>query len=111
MNNKVLELLEESKKINGDAVTLTRLLILALLSYFADGIQYRELRNALGISDGKLISNLRKLVKFGYIRKEEIQVNNKKLDVYLITENGLRDFKRIFNWFSCLKEVVSKNGD
>ena len=109
MDDKILELLEESKKINGEVIALTRLLILALLSYFADGIQYRELKTALNISDGKLISNLRKLEKFGYVKKEEIKINRKRLDVYSITESGLRDYKRVLNWLTYLIDMVNLN--
>ena len=106
MNDKILMLLTESRKLNGDVITLTRILIIALLAYFIDGLQYRELKSALNISDGKLISNLRKLEKFEYIRREEVTIDSKKLDVYYITENGLKEFKKIIRWMNLITNLV-----
>ena len=43
MNDDIHFLLDASEKLNSRIVTLTRCLILALLAYFVDGIQFREL--------------------------------------------------------------------
>ncbi|MGQ4834282.1 MAG: transcriptional regulator [Candidatus Asgardarchaeia archaeon] len=110
MNDKVLRLLMQSKKVNSEVITQTRLMILALLMHFIDGVQYRELKSALDVSDGKLISNLRKLEKFRYIKKEEIVVGKKKLDVYSITDDGISELKRVVKWLRYLIDLVSENG-
>jgi len=110
MNDNICLLLEQSEKANGSIISLTRCLILTLLAYFIDGIQYRELKTALKISDGKLISNLNKLREFQYIEKFEEEINHKKIDVYTLTENGKKELMRIIEWMELIKKVA-KEGD
>jgi len=74
-----------------------------------DGIQYRELMVALKISDGKLISNLNKLLEFQYIEKSEEKINRKKITVYTLTENGRKELKRIVEWMELIKKVAKEN--
>lgn len=112
MNSEVQLLLESYKKINSSIVSLTRCLILSLLSYFVDGIQYRELKTALNISDGKLISNLNKLHTLNYIEKFETQVDKNKIDVYILTEEGKAELTRIIEWMDLVKKVGGdRNGN
>lgn len=110
MTDDIYLLLEKSEKANSSTISLTRCLILTLLSYFIDGIQFRELQISLKISDGKLISNLNKLKELQYIEKFEEKINNKKIGVYTLTENGRKELERIIEWMELIKKVA-KEGD
>jgi len=109
MNDNVCLLLEKSERVNDSTVSLTRSLILTLLAYFMDGIQYRELKAALKISDGKLISNLNKLVELQYIKKFEEKINHKKINVYTLTENGRNELKRMIEWMKMIDKVAKED--
>lgn len=85
---------------------MIRCLILSLLNYFIDGLQYRELKAALKISDGKLISNLNQLEKFSYIKKSTIKFDNRKLTVYSITNSGKKEMKKITEWMELMIQVI-----
>ncbi len=85
MNDAIYLLWGASERLNSRLVSLARCLILALLAYFLAGIQFRELKAALKMSDGKLISNLNGLRAMGYIVKSEAEVDKKKVDVYCLT--------------------------
>lgn len=85
---------------------MIRCLILSLLTYFADGLQYRELKVTLNVSDGKLISNLNQLEKFSYIKKSTIKFDNRKLTVYSITNTGAREMKKMSEWMATMIQVV-----
>ena len=106
VNDVLYLLLEKSKRINGMAITHTRTLIMTLLAYFIDGVQFRELSTALQISDGKLISNLNKLIKLQYVGKFEEQIDNKKIEIYYLTDNGKAELKRIIEWMDLIKGVT-----
>jgi DNA-binding MarR family transcriptional regulator len=106
MDDSVKQLLETSATVNSRVMTLTRCLIIALLSYFVDGLQYRELRAALGVSDGKLIANLNQLVEMGFIRKSEVEFDKKKLDVYLLTDSGRKELSKISRWMKLIITVA-----
>lgn len=110
INDDVCLLLEKSERVNGSTLSLTRCLILTLLAYFMDGIQYRELKAALKISDGKLISNLNKLRELQFIEKFEEEIDHKKIDVYTLTENGRKELKRIIEWMKFIKKVAKEDG-
>lgn len=110
MSDEIETLLESSLTFDDKTITVVRSLILFLLAFFIDGVQYRELKNSLKISDGKLASNLKYLCEMEYIKKEEIEVNNKKLDVYFITDRGKKETKKISNWMELLIKVI-KDGD
>lgn len=85
MGDDIQGLLNTSKIVNSKVISLTRCLILALVAYSVDGIQYRELKVALNISDGKLIANVNRLALMGYINKSEIELDQKKMDAYFLT--------------------------
>lgn len=108
MNDEISLLLNKSEKINGVTISLTRSLILTLLSYFMDGIQWRELKASLNISDGKLISNLNKLIELQYINKCKEKINNRKVDIYVLNDNGKRELERIVEWMDILKKVAKE---
>ena len=103
--NFVKDLIENSKKINSKAFTLTRCILLAFMKYNKDGLQFRELTSLLNISDGKLKSNLDYLGDVGYINKVQIQLDQKKLHIYLITELGENELKKIINWIRILAKI------
>lgn len=106
MNDHIKVLLETSGTINSKTISLTRCLILALLAYFADGLQYRELKAALRISDGKLISNLNRLEAMGFIEKSEVKLERKTLDVYSLTPEGRMEVRRIIDWMDLVRKVA-----
>jgi len=108
MSDNIQMLLEASNSINRNTVSFTRCLILALLAYFVDGLQYRELKSALDISDGKLASNLKPLKRLGYIRKEEVKLDRKRLDVYYLTQQGKRELDKITKWTEIVQNVVGE---
>jgi DNA-binding MarR family transcriptional regulator len=104
--DEIQKLLELSDKLSSKTVTLTRCLILGLLAYFADGIQYRELKTSLKMSDGKLIANLNELKTLGYIGKSEVQVDQRKIDVYGLTEKGRSELTKIIEWMKTIEKIA-----
>ena len=112
MNNEqenILKLIiDYSNKINSNALNLTRCTILALTSHIKDGLQYRELKALLNISDGKLQSNLDVLSELGYINKVKVKVDKNELTIYMITENGQNELKKIIYWFNIINKIWEK---
>ncbi len=108
VNDDLYFLLTTSEKMNSRTISLTRCQILALLSYFLDGIQYRELKSALKLSDGKLIANLNLLRTMEYIRKSEADVDQRKVDVYSLTAKGKNELNRIVEWMKFVQSVASE---
>ena len=98
----IKDIIENSKKINSKAFTLTRCILLALMNFNKDGLQFRELKPLLNISDGKLKSNLDFLEEVEYIQKVQILLDRKKLHIYLITEVGESELKNMANWMEIL---------
>ena len=110
MKDDISRLLEASETLNTQTLSLTRCVILALLAYFVDGVQFRELKASLKISDGKLISNLNLLKRLGYIEKVEVEIDRKKVDVYSLNLKGRKELDKITEWMK-LVEKVAKEGD
>jgi DNA-binding MarR family transcriptional regulator len=106
MNNDIKLLLETAQTLNEKAISLTRCMLLILIAYSEDGIQYRELKAALNLSDGKLISNLRQLMAMGYIRKDEIQLDNKQMAAYTLTLEGKNELIRIQTFIETYLKLV-----
>jgi len=79
-----------------------------LLSYFVDGIQYRELKSTLRLSDGKLIANLNVLRTLGYIGKSKVDVDERKVDVYTLTAKGKSELNKITEWMKLVQTVASE---
>ncbi len=80
------------------------------IAFFVDGVQYRELKASLKVSDGKLFSNLQLLKRFGYIEKSEVEVDNKKVDVYGLNTQGRKELNKIRRWMR-LVDKVAKEGE
>jgi len=110
-DNQIKEVFEKKNQINSNIFTMTRLSLLSLNSYFIDGLQFRELKTALKISDGNLASNLNYLIKMGYINKNNVVLDNKKLHFYTITNNGKWELKKIINWIELIKKLLEKVND
>jgi DNA-binding MarR family transcriptional regulator len=106
--DEIQKLLDLSDKLSSKTVTLARCLILGLLAYFADGIQYRELKTALKMSDGKLIANLNELKTMGYIGKSEVQVDQRTIDVYSLTEKGRNELSKIVEWMRTIEKIANE---
>ncbi len=98
--------LEASNRLNTKTLSLTRFQILALLAYFKDGIQYRELGAALNISDGKLISNLKLLKAMKYVECFTVEIDRKKLDVYVLTKEGREELEKMTSWIKLAENLV-----
>jgi len=111
MSDSVQTFLEASNRINSRTVSLTRFQILTLLAYFKDGLQYRELKATLGISDGKLISNLNLLMIMHYIKKFVVEIDHKKLDVYTLTKEGKKELEKMTAWMKLIQIVAQHGGD
>ena len=107
MNDHITQFFDLSKKINTEIITFTRCLLLVLMAYSIDGLQYRELKAILNISDGKLKSNLNKLSDMNYIRKSEVELDQKKLDIYELTDDGKREFDKILGWMKLILNMVN----
>ncbi len=103
--NIMKKIIENSKKINSNVFNLIRCLILALASYIKDGIQYRELKVLLNISDGKLQSNLNNLTEMGYINKVKVKLDKKELTIYMITDSGKKELEKIILWVNELNQI------
>lgn len=106
----VQDFIDASDKINSQTFSLPRFLVLTLLAYFEDGLQYRELKSALKVSDGKLISNLNKLRHMAYVKKYQEKIGNRKMDVYEITEEGKKEFSLIVELVELGSNIV-KSGN
>ncbi len=97
-------LIEEAKALNSKVFSLIRLELLSNLATFGrDGVSYRELKATLNITDGNLFTNLKVLQEMGYIKLNEIRIEEKKLDSYAITKEGLEEWNKTKNW---LKKFV-----
>jgi len=105
MSDNISLLLEISGRINEKVISLTRCLILTLLAYFIDGLQFRELKAALKISDGKLMSNLSHLVAMGYVEKSVVKLEKRDLTLYFLTANGKSQYDEVVKLTGLIKEM------
>lgn len=109
--NIIRYIVENSKKINSKALTLTRCMLLTLMWFNEDGLPFRELKTILGISDGKLKSNLDFLQEVGYIKKIPIKLDQKDMHIYMVEDSGKNELRKIIKWVEFIKEVEElKNG-
>lgn len=104
-NNIIKDIVENSKRIRPKAFNLTRCTLLALMTFNKDGLQYRELKTLLDISDGKLKSNLDYLQEVGYIRKIPIRLDQKDMHIYMVEDSGKKELKKIIKWVEDIKKV------
>ncbi len=107
--NILKSIIEYSNKVNSKVFSHTRFLILAIISYIRDGVQFRVLKNLLNISDGKLQANLENLNEMGYIEKIKVDLDNKKVTIYMITDSGKNEINKITSWIEIIKKMKETN--
>ncbi len=108
--NQILnELIKGTERINSKACTLNRSLILGLCSYFIDGLQFRELKTGLNISDGKLNANLKALTKINYLQEAETIIDKKKVKYFSITNKGKNELGKIIDWIELIKKLIEED--
>jgi DNA-binding MarR family transcriptional regulator len=95
------DLILETDELNQSIFSLTRIKILHSLFYLGpDGATFREMSAGLGIPDGLLYSNLKKLEEMGLIRSQRIELEGKNLESYHFTEEGFLEWKRSIKWMN-----------
>jgi len=98
-------------KENRRLLTYSRFASLSYLNYYnKDGIMYKELKNALGLSDSQIGPQLLWLRKKGYVKTETQKLDNKELVVYYITEKGKNAYKSIIEWIKTLPVYENLEG-
>ncbi len=107
--SNLLELIEDASALNSKVFSLIRLELLANIAFFGeDGVSNRELASTLiNVSDGTLHANLKYLNEIGYISSEKVEIEDKDLYVYKITDIGLEEFQKIKKWL--IKFVECEN--
>jgi len=112
MQEDFLKIIDDAHALNSKLFSLIRLELIANLAIFGeDGITYRELKSALGLNDGVLYSNLQALQGMGYVSVSMIKYENKELQLWKITPDGLNEWKNVKRWLCMfLKCEVELNG-
>jgi DNA-binding MarR family transcriptional regulator len=104
-HNILKDLIDISNKVNSKVFNHSRFLILSIISYIRDGVQFRVLKNLLNISDGKLQADLENLNEMGYVEKIKVDLDNKKVTIYMITDSGKNEIKKIISWTEIIKKM------
>jgi len=82
-----------------------RLGIMAALTS-GDEVDFKFLKEKLGLSDGNLSANMTKLEETGFIKVRKFFVEKKPKTVYKITDTGRKAFKRyVENIEKIIKEL------
>lgn len=105
MEEKFLEIVEESGNLNSKIFSLIRIKILWALSELGeDGATARQIKNGLNIgNDGSTYSNLNALTDMGYLRMQKVPFESKEnLELYTITPSGLEEWNKIKKWLVML---------
>ena len=109
-DSNLLTLIADSKALNPELFSLTRMEIMSsLMELGRDGSTFRELKAVLGISDGALYSNLKKLEVMGYVELEKVEVERKELLSCNMTEEGTRVWNETKKWLKGMLECGAKN--
>jgi DNA-binding PadR family transcriptional regulator len=94
-----LRLLDEAATVNSQLVSLPRVQLMQTVAlYGPDGIEFRELQASMGMSDGKLLSNLYALRDLGVLEERKAKVENKTVTTYTITDAGRAEWQRTRSW-------------
>ena len=94
-----LRLLEQAAAVNSQLVSLPRIQLMQTFAlYGADGIEFRELQASMGMSDGKLLSNLYALRDLGVVEEQKTKVENKIVTAYKVTDAGRAEWQRTRTW-------------
>lgn len=108
LNHNILKTIEESNSLNPNLFSLTRILIMLNLTDLGeDGSTYRELKAVLQLNDGVLHSNLKALESMGYVKSNDVKIEEKNLKSYNITEDGKYAWENARKW---LKKVLDCGG-
>ena len=110
-DNSIELLIEKSKRIDFKTFNLTRCTILMLLSRFKDGLQFRELKSFLSITDGNLQSNLTFLREIGFIKRITTRIDQRSIQIYMIEDLGNFELIKIINWINLLEHLVESKND
>ncbi len=107
MHSDLPSLLDAASGLNSGLFSFPRLSILASLYVLGpDGALYRDLKASIGLSDGVLIFNLRALEKTGYVKKSEVALEKKKMDLYWITQDGRKEFEKVREWLEEFTKIT-----
>jgi hypothetical protein len=99
MQQDFLTIIEEANALNSKIFSLIRFELMANLVIFGnDGVTYRELKAALKLNDGVLYSNLQTLAIMGYVSVSTIKYENKDLQLFKITPEGLNEWMNVRAW-------------
>ncbi len=91
-----MSLVFESKAQNAQLFSLIRLqLLCGLTELRRDGATFTELKNGLGVTDGALYANLNALKEMGYITSQEVKIEGKTAEAYMITPEGVGEWQRL----------------
>ena len=102
-----MALLEAAKALNGKVFSLPRIQLLGVLNqYHPEGIEFRELKAALGMGDGKLLSNLYALRDMQLVKSEDVKVENQVRTSYTITTEGQDAWRKASSWLKQWLEVT-----
>ena len=104
MEEKLKTIIDGYYSINSKIVSPTRLLILNLLKFHKDGLQFREFQESINISDGNLYSNLELLKEISLINSEKIDIDNKSIEIYILTSEGLNELNKTNKWMKNLQD-------
>jgi DNA-binding MarR family transcriptional regulator len=96
----------ELKKPYRRILTYSRLGSLSNMYYYGkeekEGISYKDLKAALGLSDSTLAPQLSWLKEKGYVESKEEPLNNEKQLVYYITDKGREVYEAVLDWLNSL---------
>ena len=73
-----------------------------LYLYDNDGVAYRDLKAALGLSDSQLGPQLLWLRKGRYVKVRDEKLDSVGLAVYYITEEGRQAYEEILSWMAAI---------
>lgn len=94
-----LSLLSDATALNPQLVSLPRIQLMQVLRHYdQDGIEFRELQARMGMSDGKLLSNLYALRGLGVLEERKATVERKTITTYQITAAGRTEWDRARVW-------------
>ncbi len=105
LDDAIRSTIDTARLLNKRSFTIDRCVILVLLYCCSDGMQYRELKSMLAISDGKLIADLTALVQAGLVRKRTELWDNKSLDVYTLDEYGIAEVELCKKFFDAYQKT------
>ena len=84
------EVLKELDKAFENRIRLGIMSALAVNEY----LDFKNLKDLLGVTDGNLASHLKSLEKSGYVTYKKEFLNRKPNTKYFVTESGMQAFKK-----------------